>query len=154
MEVSERGEKLMYIPEHFTIQEMVPPTLYKQIAHRGASWAWTTLFDRRLLMTMDYLRNEFGPMDVNTWHFGGGLMFRGFRPDMCKVGASLSQHRFGRGVDMFPLDTEVEVVRRAILSNPGSPRYQYIGAIETGIPWLHVDTRERLVSNQIMTFKP
>lgn len=144
----------MYIPEHFTIQEMVPPTLHKEIAGRGPAWAWTTLFDYRLLVTMDYLRNEFGRMEVNTWNRGGGLMYRGFRPCSCTVGALLSQHRFGRGVDMFPLDTEVEVVRRAILSNPGSPRYKYIGAIETDIPWLHLDTRERLASNQIMTFRP
>jgi len=144
----------MYIPEHFTIQEMVPPTLYKQIAHRGASWAWTTLFDSRLLVTMDRIRNEFGPMEVNTWNKGGGLIFRGFRPFSCAIGALLSQHRFGRGVDMFPLEAEVEVVRRAILSAPNSMMWQHIGAIETDIPWLHIDTRERLVSNQVMTFKP
>lgn len=151
----------MYIPEHFTIQEMVPPTLYEQICHRGSAWAWTTLFDQRLLVTMDRIRNEFGRMEVNTWHNGGGglmdiegLKYRGFRPCSCTVGSLLSQHRFGRGVDMFPLDTEVKVVRRAILSAPNSAMWQYIGAIETDIPWLHLDTRGRIQHGQIMTFKP
>ena len=144
----------MYIPEHFKVQEMVSPSLLKEIAHRGNAWAWTTLFDRRLLITMDYLREEFGAMEVNTWSYGGSLMYRGFRSPDCLIGGTLSQHRFGRGVDMFPLETEVGVVRRSILTNPSSPRYKYIGAIEIDIPWLHIDTRERIQDGQIMTFKP
>jgi hypothetical protein len=143
----------MYIPRYFTIEEMIPPEMGAVIQSRGAKWGWATLFDERLLRTMDHLRSQFGPMNANTWKDGGDCQYRGFRPPNCGVGAELSQHRFGRAVDLMPLQETAAEVRRVIFNNPASPRYQHIGALETDIHWLHIDVRGRL-NGRILAFKP
>jgi len=50
----------MYKCDHFKIQELVSPGVYKD---RGDK-AWE-LLDDRLLMTLDKLRERYGPIIVN-----------------------------------------------------------------------------------------
>jgi hypothetical protein len=144
----------MYYPKHFNIWELVPPAMGKFVESRGAYVAFNVLFDERLLRTIDMLRNQFGTMQVNTWKNGGHYQYRGFRPAGCEVGARLSQHRFGRAIDMMPLDSNVDHIRKIILNTPNSPRYQYIGGLEMEVSWLHIDVRGRLYADKIATFTP
>jgi hypothetical protein len=144
----------MYYPNHFNIWELVPPSLGKMVESRGVYQTFNILFDERLLRTMDMLRNEFGTMQVNTWKNGGVFEYRGFRPSGCDIGARLSQHRFGRAVDMIPLDSDVEHIREEILNRPNSVSYQYIGGLELDVSWLHIDVRGRLYADKIATFTP
>lgn len=55
----------MYKCSHFKIQELVPPAIFEA---RGEK-AWE-LLDERLLITLDRLRDRFGPITVNNWHSG------------------------------------------------------------------------------------
>ena len=120
---------------------------------RGAAWAFATFFDPRLLKTMDMLREEFGVLGANDWSNGGENRYRGFRPSGCDIGATYSQHRFGRGVDLIPLQVSAYTIRHEIIQHQNSPRYQYIGGLEIGISWLHIDTRARQ-AGEILMFKP
>lgn len=144
----------MYYPSYFSIWEVVPPEMKNLIANKGSKWGFDTLFDERLLITMDRLREQFGKMKANTWFNGGRHRFRGFRTPECEIGANLSQHRFGRAIDLEPLESDVEHIRTEILNYPNSPRFQHIGGLELGISWLHVDVRGRRYTDKITTFTP
>jgi hypothetical protein len=144
----------MYKPKYFKIRELIPPDMDRTILRKGATWAFDTLFDERLLRTMDNLREKFGRMVVNTWKNNGRHCFRGFRPPECTIGARFSQHRFGRAIDMVPLDSTVEHIREEILAYPNSQRFKHIGGMEMGTSWLHIDVRGRRHSDMILTFTP
>lgn len=139
-----------YRCKHFTIQELVDPTTHSAYGDK----AWQFL-DPRLLMTLDQLRSDFGVCIINTWfstNLANQYGFRtdsGFRHPSSRIGAPLSQHRFGRAADcLFPL-TGVDNVRSAIIKKPED--YPYISAIELGTSWLHIDCRN---VKPLMTFRP
>jgi hypothetical protein len=144
----------MYTPTYFSIWEMVPPEMGSLIQRKGEHWAWNTLFDERLLRTMDMLRSMFGVMEANTWNSGGSCRYRGFRPHDCDVGAGFSQHRFGRAVDLMPLQSGIDHIRKTILDKSDSARFKDIGGIELDVSWLHIDVRGRRYKDKIATFTP
>ena len=144
---------MIYIPKHFNISELTPPEMGSIIKRKGDEWAFSTLFDERLLITADFIRDMFGVMIVNDWADGGSFRYRGFRPGDCDVGAEYSQHRFGRGLDLIPLEKSVYKIREEILNYPDSPRFKLIGGLEMNIPWLHIDVRARKDGN-ILLFNP
>jgi hypothetical protein len=144
----------MYIPDHFDIKELTPPEMGTFIQKHGEAFAWAVLFDDRLLMTLDMLRSQFGSLVANNWASGKNCKYRGFRPPGCGVGAKYSQHRYGRAADLIPLDTAVWEIRKEILKHPDSPRYQYIGAVEMNVHWLHIDVRGRVYPDKIMEVYP
>jgi len=51
----------MHICKHFKIQELVPPAVFDARGER----AWE-LLDERMLITLDKLRERYGPVTVNT----------------------------------------------------------------------------------------
>lgn len=130
----------MYRPTYFPLHELVPPA---ELDRFGNS-LWR-VFDDRILRAADLLRQEFGPMVVNDWYHNGSNSFRGYRPPRCTVGAPISQHRFGRALDLIPQRAPAETIRQAILDDPDMVRDEYgnylITAMETGVSWLHIDCR-------------
>ena len=144
----------MYIPEHFGIQELVPKDLHAKYKSRGFAFMFQVLFDNRLLELIDRIRNQFGPMTANDWSWGGTNQYRGFRPPECSIGAKLSQHRFGRAVDLIPKDCTSSQIRKEIIANQNSSDWKDIGGLEMDISWLHVDVRSRTDSNKINLFYP
>lgn len=132
----------MHIPNHFQLHELVPESVYKQRDGSPALW-W--VFDPRILRAADVLRERYGPMVCNTWRSGAQIHFRGFRPPTTDVGAVLSQHRFGRALDLIPQKCTAEEIRQDIISNPDMVQditgTWLITAMETGVDWLHIDCR-------------
>jgi hypothetical protein len=54
---------MLYKPKYFALQELVCPHVFNAFGVR----AWS-FFDERLLMTMDFLRDQWGvPIYVNNW---------------------------------------------------------------------------------------
>ena len=126
--------KQAYVPKYFELRELVPQGWYRKYGER----LWC-VFDERLLMTLDDLREAFGPAIINNWHSGGSFERRGFRPLAGAVGAALSQHRFGRAADITFSRIRADAVRRAILDEP--ERFPHVTALEMGVSWVHVDVR-------------
>jgi hypothetical protein len=94
-------------------------------------------------------------MTVNDWSWGGANQYRGWRSPDCGIGATLSQHRFGRAVDMIPKDMSAEDIRDDLIKNQHkSPHIKFIGGLEMGISWLHVDVRTRNKDGEINLFYP
>ena len=144
----------MYIPKHFSAAELVPEKLHAKYKSRGDAWLLRILFDERLLMTIDTIRENFGPMTINDWSWGGANQYRGIRPPDCSIGAGLSQHRFGRAVDMIPKDIKAAEIRVDIIEDQMGQAYKHIGGLEMGISWLHIDTRGRDAEGMISCFYP
>jgi len=135
----------MYTPKYFSYFELVPKYTYDNY-HQGILKG---LMDERVLITADALRSRYGPATVNDWNFGGKNQYRGWRPMGCDVGATLSQHKFGRALDMTFENIKAEEVRQDILDNPGS--FPLITCVEGNVSWLHFDVRN---CQRIKVFNP
>ena len=140
-----------YKCKYFKINELVNPTLLKQI---GEETAWK-LFDDRLLKMADKIREKYGACTVN----GGGLTDCGLRDINSVTGAKYSAHKMGRALDLHIVSIEKKWgdnkagktedynrVREQLMVDPvfsvlnfeqNSKEYS------NGIPWLHVDTLSR-----------
>ncbi|RKX17824.1 MAG: hypothetical protein DRP51_10205 [Candidatus Zixiibacteriota bacterium] len=142
----------MYVPKHFKLTELVPKAIYQKYKIRGDAWLMRVLFDERLLRVIDTIRESFGPMVINDWAWNGKNQWRGFRSPQCGVGATLSQHRFGRAVDMIPREVHPDIIRDDILEDQMGCAYRDIGGLEMNISWLHIDVRGRDQNGKIMLF--
>jgi uncharacterized protein YcbK (DUF882 family) len=123
-----------YVPKYFAVQELVPPQIYKA---RGVHAI--TVFDARILYSLDQIREHYGAkIRVNDWHQGGQFTQRGFRTAQ-QVGAELSQHRFGRAVDFDIAGVTAEEFRSDVRTGKLSCRLTYVTRIEDDTSWIHID---------------
>lgn len=139
----------MYIPKYFKPQELVPPHVFTQRGTKSFE-----LMDDRVLITLDALREKFGPLTVNNYHTGGdrrwsGLRTQGFYRSPSEYEASFSQHKYGRAADCIPANTTAEKMRQYVLDHP--EEFPYITFLETNISWFHFDVRN---CNAITTWSP
>ena len=136
----------MYIPKNFSLKEFLPKDFYEEMYPKYGNRLWL-IFDRVGLQTVQQLRDTYGKMLCNDWPYGGKNQYRGYRPPSCKIGAPLSQHRFGRAWDLIPLETPLETIRQHILEG----RWPTIRGLELNVSWLHIDFRN---SDKLVTFTP
>lgn len=131
-----------YKPKYFTLEELLPEDFYYAQKHRG-DYLWTICFDSRVLWTADRLRERYGAMTVNTWKWPAMKKheFRGYRPPNCEIGSKLSQHRYGRALDLIPQYIGAQKIRDEIFASPHDEDFQYITCLEDDISWLHFDIR-------------
>ena len=128
-------------PKHFRIEELVSPVVDNEYGESAIM-----LFDDRILRSADAIRDYFGkPVTINNWASGGNRRYSGYRSDgdiasMRRLGthcAKMSQHRFGRALDLIVGDIPAEEVRSAIIADralfPGITR------MEGGVDWVHID---------------
>ena len=138
----------MYIPRYFKIQELVSRDYFNAHGrYKNPDKLWL-LFDDRLLRTIDALRERFGSCYINTWDFGGNLNYCGYRGPHCGIGAELSQHKFGRAVDLHFKTPEInDDVKKCIIAG----EYPEIKGLELDVSWVHIDFRN---SEKLVTFRP
>jgi hypothetical protein len=126
-------------PKYFELYELLPQNFY--INYKNLNNIWF-VFDGRILETIDRLRIRYGKLIANDWIWGGQNQYRGWRPPNCDVGAKLSQHRFGRAIDLIPKEVDVIEIIEDIKNNYESDdTFRYITCIEDNIGWLHFDVR-------------
>ena len=127
----------MYKPRWFETHELVYPLIWAARGDRALE-----LMDERILITADQLRDKFGKITVNNYEWGGQYKESGLRSFTTQTGAKLSQHRFGRGLDMKFGQTTPQEVYDYILNSPED--FEYITCvenIEATKTWLHIDCR-------------
>ena len=134
----------MKLTKNFYLREFIDPETYKQY---GNSSIW--FLDERVINIAQKLRDRLGSvLYINTWYIpGGSFLHSGFRPPGCQVGASKSQHKFGRAIDVKTQDYNEEganTIRDEIINNFST--YKEIGlttieAEEYAPTWCHIDTR-------------
>ena len=130
----------MKVSTNFYLQEFVDEGTYKQW---GDNSIW--FVDPRIITLAQFIRERLGkPCTVNNWHGGGKFQYSGFRPPPCTVGASLSQHRFGRAIDLKVKDMTADEVRADIIGNYDIYSKAGLTTIEDGEyapSWCHIDIR-------------
>ena len=130
--------------KYFDIRELVPENVFSDRGEK--SWQ---LIDDRLIVTLDAIRDRFGPVVINTWHKGGGRRECGLRVPGGAYYRPYSQHSFGRAADCLFVKSSVEDVREYIINNP--KEFPYVRGVELDVDWLHVDVRNY---DEVLTFKP
>lgn len=130
----------MQLTKNFILQEFIYPEIYQQWGDR-AIW----FIDYRIVNIMQYLRTKIGKsITVNNWHVSGSYKESGLRAFDTPTGGKLSQHKFGRAVDLkveglFPFEV-LEFIQK---------RYRDFSALgltaveDTAYTpmWLHLDCR-------------
>lgn len=123
---------------HFIIEELVPPAVFNVLGDT----AWD-LFDEKAIITLDQLRDYFGPIVVNNWHSGGQYKESGYREATSTTGAQKSRHKAGMAFDCKPVRCTPQSMHAEILNN--SKKFPYLTtleAIESTPTWVHFDTRD------------
>lgn len=142
---------MVYQCKHFLIEELVPRETFKK--HGEKCWM---LFDDRLLRALDFLRDQFGTIIINTWKVGGVWEYRGWRPPDYGMCAPLSQHFFGRAADMNFSAHSASSVRTWLQLNYKTvlaPKGCVIKRVENDTSWLHIDVGNN-DSDDIKYFNP
>lgn len=140
----------MYKPKHFRVEELVPKHIYQKRGDKALE-----LIDDRVLITIDKLRELLGkPITINNWVWGGdrnwsGLRTAGFYKSLQAYEDSLSQHKYGRAVDMLVKDMNAADVRKFIYEN--KHEFPYVTFVEVDISWVHIDCRN---CDAITTWSP
>jgi len=130
---------MIYKPKDFELYEFLPEDFYETYKHRGMK-LWL-IFDIRVLITSQRLRERYGRMIMNDYHWGGIHQERGYRNFYTKTGALFSQHKFGRGGDSKFSDVTPDEIREDIQKHPDDETFEFITCIEEAIGWFHFDTR-------------
>lgn len=138
-----RTEVINGIKKYFKIQELVDEPTYKKWGDN----AWC-FFDEKLLETILILRRDIlkVPLVCNDWSFSGKNQNRGLRSNLSylvkektdKGVLYLSQHCFGKAVDLISSKMTADEMRKLILKNQSKLPYQC--RMEDAVSWLHIDT--------------
>ncbi len=159
----------MYIPKYFTPKECFPKEIAPRDTNQFDTRNWRR-FSPEILVSADQLRDDYGVMTGNE----GVLNGCGFRLPL-KEGSNilydidgLSDHFFGRALDLHPKETTAERIRRDIVMLKWAPkmvskkhpipvndRYPFITFLEIDINWLHIAYRNNyVVNNDMHMFNP
>jgi hypothetical protein len=117
--------------------ELVPPDSYDYCKSKGLNPL--ILIDARLVKIYGILKGKFPKIYCNNWNVGGAYKQSGYRND--GSGAPVSQHRFGRALDLHGVDPSI--LYKHILNNR-KLFYKDITAIESledTKGWVHIDVR-------------
>lgn len=151
----------MYMPKHFSLEELVYPKLYKKLHKKNMLWVLYRMFDDRFLMTIDQFRKDFGSTIINNWSLGkiswlGNQIFNysGARPPIQPLKEKWSLYTSHKDFNTADLKVEkfsklnakdklkaYNEARQFIIDNP--KLYPYVTVLEDGSfapNWLHLST--------------
>jgi hypothetical protein len=146
-----------YKPKWFKTQELIHPEIYRKWGEKSLMF-----MDVQILWTIDQIREYFAflgyeGVTVNDWCFGGERKFSGLRPFNSEIGASMSQHKFGRAIDFLVKGLSATEVRKIILDNQKEEAFKYITRMEdfAGMSWVHIDNANLVIpQDEIFIFNP
>jgi hypothetical protein len=152
------------VAKNFYLDEFIDPVTYFEMEDNGLS-----LIDKRLFEIVQLLRDKYGKsIAINNWwkpyqdwkiknptktviEFSnfytkrGNYQWSGYRSIRCKIGAKLSAHKLGKGID--PKGNEKDFYDIVVKN---SKEFYDLGLrrledIKITIGWLHMDTETRNV---------
>jgi hypothetical protein len=135
----------MKVSKNFVIEEFVPPQIVR-LYKGGERCLW--FVDPRIIECGQLVRDILdSAITINNYHVGGPYKERGFRLPNTRTGASYSQHRFGRAIDLSSEKyTPLEIIE-AMRAN--YRKFAEIGICTIENPeftktWVHLDCRTPL----------
>lgn len=129
----------MWLTKNFHLKEFFPSGFYKLHGESCIRY-----LDPKIPVIAQFIRDYFMKPVVINGSFGGQeYNYSGFRPPGCEIGAPMSQHRFGRAIDIKISRMESQEVQSTILEKWESHFSKCgITAIEQGTKgWTHLDCR-------------
>lgn len=130
--------------KYFTIQELVPLEIFNRFGSKSIMF-----IDLDIVRCADLFRELVGsPVNVNDWWNNGLYSESGFRMPDTTTGGKLSQHKFGRALDLKVKGMTSKQMAEVIFSAEKDFMSLGLTTIEdpiftTGIhqDWLHIDSR-------------
>lgn len=99
--------------DYFKTQEFVSKAVYEKYGEKSI---W--FIDPRIKKLANFTREFFGKsVTINNWLWGGQYDQSGFREPESTTGASMSQHRYCRGIDIKVAGMTPKAVHEAIMAN-------------------------------------
>lgn len=131
----------MKLSENFHLNEFIDPETY---AWFGEKSIW--FIDKRVISLAQFIRSRHKkPVTINNWATGGSYKLSGFRPPETTIGGKLSQHRFGRAIDVKVKGLTPQELYKDITDNQSL--YMKVGLtcvenVDYTPSWTHLDVRE------------
>lgn len=129
----------MEVSKNFVLQEFIYPKIFEDEGVKCIRY-----IDERIVKAAQIIRDYVGvPVTINNWHTGGNFTMSGLRPFNSKVGAKMSQHKFGRAIDVKVQAMNGEEMRDVIkkLFAIGSLKGLVTTIEDDTDTWLHLDCR-------------
>jgi len=129
------------ISENFKLSEFIDKETYQKY---GTKSLW--FIDKRIVNIAQFIRSRHKmAVTINNWSSGGSYSLSGFRPPQATIGAKMSQHRYGRAIDVKISGMTPQELYQDILAN--ERLYMKVGLttienIEATPTWNHLDIRE------------
>ncbi len=100
--------------------------------------------DPRIIQLSQFIRDRYNKgVTINDWMRNGTYSYSGFRAPLCLIGATMSQHKFGRGCDYKVSGMDCEEIRDDIRKN--FSKFKEVGGLTTiekdTKTWVHCDLR-------------
>lgn len=101
------------------------------------------ILDPKIVSIAQHIRDWLEiPITINSWKAGGKYNLSGFRPKDSVIGGRLSQHRFGRAIDIKIDGMESIEVQRFVRRNYKQLRKFGLTVMEDAtVGWTHLDCR-------------
>lgn len=135
----------MTVSKNFILQEFLPDYVYNRFGEKGI---W--LIDPRIISLAQAIRDFYNrPVIINDWYYGGnqyapGKTYNhsGYRAPSTRIGATYSQHKFGRAIDIKIRDLHPNTIRHDLRTNFALFSTYGLTTIEKDTPsWVHCDCR-------------
>lgn len=128
----------MKVSKNFYLSEFIHPSFFEI---KGVNPIW--FIDPRVFSMAQALRDRFNkPVIINDWTSKGNYSLSGLRPFSSRVGAPLSQHKYGRAIDPKVIGIDALDVQLDILGNWQYYQEAGLTTIEDSTPtWTHMDCR-------------
>jgi len=125
------------ISDHFTLEEYIPPEIFKLAGEKAVSF-----ISERLILGNEKLRRTLGKsITINNWKSGGDFKNSGLRSWSCKEGAKFSDHKYGHATDL-KVDGMHSFEVQKFLADHWLEYNMFFTAIEKGTDgWTHVSDR-------------
>lgn len=143
----------MQVSPNFTLQEFIDPETYRRFGHKSI---W--FIDLRMIAIAQLIRDlSDSAVTINSWNAGGRYQLSGFRPPSTTIGAGLSQHRFGRAIDVKVKGFTPEEIHHLISYNWSQFKLEGLTAIEDTAKtptWNHLDCRPVFDPSELLIVRP
>lgn len=128
------------VNDYFDVREFVPRETFNTYKDSILG----SFINMNIVNGITVIRKRLGkPVIINTWHLGGILQYRGFRPQDCSEGSRFSQHKYANAIDFdIPGLHSLEV--QAWIKKPENWEIlkQFFTTMEEGTEgWVHMDNR-------------
>jgi hypothetical protein len=141
------------VSKNFKLDEFIHPDIYNIYKSQSIKF-----IDVRLITIAQEIREDLGlPLTINTWYNGGGFKNSGLRKFDSTTGAKMSQHKFGRAIDLKCSKCDALKIAEVILNNKEKYLKLGVGRLENPAitkTWLHVDLASYHNNGDIVVFNP